>query len=79
MNKKDRNSYTAEFKAEAVKLVLDEHHSVTEVSHRLGIPIQTFSTWLSRARSGRMVGTSQHNQSITSLEAEVLDCDLPSI
>ena len=79
MNKKDRNSYTAEFKAEAVKLVLDEHHSVTEVSHRLGIPIQTFSTWLSRARSGRMVGTSQHNQSITSLEAEVKHCDLPSI
>ena len=70
MVNKPRNNYTKEFKAEAVKLVLDEHQSATEVSRRLGVPIQTFSTWLSKARGGRMVGTTQHNKGLTDLEAE---------
>ena len=69
MVKKVRSNYTSEFKAAAVKLVL-EHQSTMEVSRRLSVPIQTFSTWLSQARTGRMSGTTQHNPNLIALEKE---------
>ena len=37
--------YTAEFKLEAVKQILDKGHSATEVSSRLGVPVGLLYTW----------------------------------
>ena len=42
--------YTEEFKAEAVKQVLERGHSVVEVANRLGINKHSLYGWLQRAR-----------------------------
>ena len=34
-----RTKYTAEFKSEAVKQILDKGHSATDVASRLGVPV----------------------------------------
>ena len=38
--------YSPEFRAEAVKLVLEENQAMTQVSRDLKIPLQTLSTWV---------------------------------
>jgi len=49
-------TYTAEFKAEAVKLVTEQGLSHQEAAQRLGIPKGSLSNWISnhrqRSRSG---------------------------
>ena len=40
-----RTKYTAEFKVEAVKQIIEKGHSATEVSSRLGIPVGLLYTW----------------------------------
>ena len=42
--------YTDEFKAEAVKQVIDRGHGVVEVAHRLGVSDKSLYVWLKRAR-----------------------------
>lgn len=46
-------NYTVEFKAEAVKLVLEQKLSIAEASKRLGLPEQTLGTWVKLARQGQ--------------------------
>lgn len=50
-------SYTAEFKREAVALVTSEH-SITEVARELGVPHQTLWRWVDADRQ-RQVRTEQ--------------------
>ena len=40
-----RTKYTAEFKSEAVKQILDKGHSATDVASRLGVPVGLLYTW----------------------------------
>jgi transposase len=40
-----RTKYTAEFKLEAVKQIIEKGHSATEVSSRLGVPVGLLYTW----------------------------------
>jgi len=40
-----RTKYTAEFKSEAVKQIVDKGHSAVEVSSRLGVPVGLLYTW----------------------------------
>jgi transposase len=40
-----RVSYAAEFKAEAVKQVLDRGHGVVEVANRLGVSDKSLYLW----------------------------------
>jgi transposase len=40
-----RTKYTAEFKSEAVKQIIEKGHSATEVSSRLGVPVGLLYTW----------------------------------
>lgn len=63
--------YTPEFKAEAVKLVLEENQSMSQVSRDLKVALQTLSTWVARAREGKLAGTTTHNPKTVALEAEV--------
>jgi transposase len=46
-----RTKYTAEFKLEAVKQIIEKGHSATEVSSRLGVPVGLLYTW-SRKHKG---------------------------
>lgn len=66
-----RSKYSAEFKAEAVKLVLEQNQTQTEVSRNLKISNQTLSNWIARARHGKVPSTSSHNLETVTLEAEV--------
>ncbi len=42
--------YTAEFKTEAVKQILEKGHPATEVSSRLGVPVGLLYTWARKVR-----------------------------
>lgn len=50
MTKKTNQTYTAEFRAEAVKLVLEQGLSQPEAAQRLGIPKGSLSNWVVAAR-----------------------------
>ena len=43
-----RTKYTAEFKEEAVKQVIDKGHTVVDVAKRLGIAEGVLCTWVSK-------------------------------
>ena len=45
MNTKKRKNYTDEFKAEAVKLVVEEGNSLTEAARNLGINANMLGRW----------------------------------
>jgi len=63
--------YSPEFKAEAVKRVLEQNHSMSQVSRDLKIAIQTLSNWVKQAKHGKPVTTPQHNAQTAALEVEV--------
>ena len=51
-----RRSYTDEFKAGAVRLVLDEGKQVAEVARDLALTPSSLRTWVDRARANRAGG-----------------------
>lgn len=51
MQKQARKSYTDEFKASAVKLVVEGGKSQNAVAHDLGITQSTLSVWVRQARA----------------------------
>lgn len=52
MPKMSKERYTPEFKAEVLKLVIEQGHGITATSARMGISKSTLHTWVSRARLG---------------------------
>ena len=51
--RRKRRTFTAEFRAEAVRLVLDEGKSVTGVARDLDLTASSLSQWVERARADR--------------------------
>lgn len=51
--KKDRRSYSEEFKANAVKMSLKPGVSVSQVAEELDIPVGYLSRWRSQARDAQ--------------------------
>jgi len=49
---KTKQNYSVEFRAEAVKLVLEQELSQGEAASRLGIPKGTLANWVVATRSG---------------------------
>jgi transposase len=49
MKKKRRRRYTAEFKAETVKLVVESGRSISEIARDLGIPKTILGRWVKQA------------------------------
>ena len=68
--KAHKTVYTAEYKAEAVKLVTEQQLGVTQASQRLGMPMQTLASWVAKAQAGQLPKTANHNSSFAALEAE---------
>lgn len=68
--KRKRRSFTPEFKAEAVRLVLDEQRSVASVARDLDLMHTSLSDWVERERANR--GTSARG-TITNDEREELN------
>ena len=50
MTGEKRRSYTPEFKYEAVRLIIDEGHSIAEVARNLGINATMLGRWKSEAQ-----------------------------
>ena len=52
-------SYTAEFKAEAVKQVIERGHGVVEVSSRLGVSDKSLYLWVRQAKELQGAGSGE--------------------
>jgi transposase len=66
--KRERRSYTDEFKAGAVALVLDEEKTVAQVARDLDLTASALSGWVERARHDRSNGKT----GLTTAEREEL-------
>ncbi len=53
MEKRKRRQFTKEFKAEAVRLVLDQKQSVTQTARDLGIWESSLTAWVKQAKIDR--------------------------
>lgn len=67
---KNRQTYSPEFRAEAVKLVLEQGLSQGEAAGRAGIPKGTLANWVIAARAGGE-RPAPGARSVAELEAEV--------
>jgi transposase len=54
-----RVSYAAEFKAEAVKQVIDRGHGVVEVAKRLGMSDKSLYLWVRQAKEQQGSGSGE--------------------
>lgn len=62
-------SYSKEFKAEAVRTVLENQLSISEGASRLSIPEGTLGQWVTAARKGL---ATPGTRSVAELESEVM-------
>jgi transposase len=64
-------TYTPEFRAEAVKLVLAQGLTLDEAAKRIAIPKGTLANWVSAAKRGSDPSAPPGSRSVAELEAEV--------
>lgn len=67
--KKQRTSYTPEFKEEAVKLVLSQGLTIEQAAARVSIPKASLANWVANAKRGP-AGAAPGSRSVAELEAE---------
>ena len=64
--------FTAEFRAEAVKLVIEQRLSSSEVARRLDMSLKTLSRWVVLAKEGNLATVNAKRiVPVSELEAEV--------
>ncbi len=68
MSKRPRRSFTDEFKAGAVRLVLDQGKTIPQVARDLDLTQSALRTWVERARADRTKGKT----GLTTAEREEL-------
>ena len=59
---RQRSTYTAEFKLQAVRMILDQHLSVAEVARRLGVGENLLHTWRKAFRQQGEAAFPGHGQ-----------------
>ena len=64
-------TYSAEFKAEAVKKIADNNGNISATAKQLGIAMQTLSNWHHKANQGKLKGTEQYDPDLMSALEEV--------
>jgi transposase len=64
-------TYTPEFRAEAVKLVLAQGLSLEEAAQRIAMPKGTLANWVSTAKRGTAGTVMPGSRTVPELEAEV--------
>ena len=69
MQRRTKRQYTAEFRAEAVKLVLEQKVALAEVARRLELPAKSLANWARAARSGKRVDEHRVHP-VSELEAD---------
>ena len=70
MEKLPRQTYTKEFREQAVRLVIEQDLTIPEAARRLSMSGQTLSNWVFKARHGKLAGIDEHRKPVTDLEAE---------
>jgi transposase len=68
--------YTDEFRAEAVKQVLDRGFSVVEVAARIGLPKHTLYDWVQRAKKAALTEVPRTAEKTESAEIRRLKAEL---
>ena len=63
--------YTPEFRAEAVKLVVDSGLSVDEAAKRLSIPKSSLGNWVRASKAGNLAKVGQGQRVATEMEVEL--------
>jgi transposase len=76
MERKKRRRFNAEFKADAVRLVLEEGRSITSVAKALEIPNSCLSNWVQQAEADKGEGapgalTSAEKRELVQLRRKV--------
>jgi transposase len=75
--KRARRSFTEEFKASAVRLVLDEGKTVSQVGRDLDVAQSVIGNWVKQARADRSAGktglTTEERGELVKLRREVKD------
>lgn len=71
MSKSEKRTYTQEFRAEAVKLVLEQGMTLEEAGARLALPKGTLANWVSAAKRGDGTAAAPGGRTVAELEAEV--------
>lgn len=66
MTKKIR-TYSATFKAEAVKKIADNDGNVSATAKQLGIAMQTLSNWQNKANKGKLIGTKEYDPELMAI------------
>jgi transposase len=79
--RRTRRRFTAEYKAGAVRLVLDEGRSATSVAESLGLKPNSVQRWVQQARIDRGAGrsdqlTTDEKVELTKLRKEVRELRL---
>ncbi len=69
MTKKIR-TYSAAFKAEAVKKIADNKGNVSATAKQLGIAMQTLSNWQNKADKGQLTGTKEYDPELMAILEE---------
>ena len=69
MTKKIR-TYSATFKAEAVKKIADNNGNVSATAKQLGVAMQTLSSWQNKANEGKLIGTKQYDPELIAIIEE---------
>lgn len=70
MTKKAQRTYSPELKASAVKMVLEELKTLSQVSADLEIPLQTLHSWVNKGRKGELSGVHTYQPDLLSLQEE---------
>ncbi len=70
MTKKLR-TYGDEFRAEAVERTADNNGNISATAKQLGIAMQTFSNWHSKANQGKLVGIEQYDPELMTALQEI--------
>jgi transposase len=78
--KRAKRSFTDEYKAGAVRLVLDEGKTVAEVARDLDLTASTLATWVKHARADRTKGktglTTEERAELTQLRKQVRELQM---
>ena len=69
MTKKIR-TYSAAFKAEAVKKIADNNGNISATAKQLGIAMQTLSNWQNKADKGQLIGTKEYDPELMAILEE---------
>ncbi len=71
MEKLPRQTYTKEFREQAVRLVIEQDLTLPEAAKRLSMSGQTLSNWVFKARHGKLSGIDAQRKPVSDLDAEV--------